>query len=196
MRDRSHDTARNRVDGTPALAVTTVEENAGVVRRAQSGNVAAFEELYRTHVGRVYAVCLRIVADAGLAEELTQEAFVSAWNTLGEFRGESAFASWIHRIAVNAVLVHIRSDRRRRARIGSTDEIIELAGENDEGTRLASIDLEHAISLLPSQARAVFVLHEIEGYQHDEIASMMAIAPGTSKAQLHRARTRLKEMLA
>lgn len=167
----------------------------GVVERAQAGDVAAFEELYRSAVGRVYAVCLRMVADPGLAEELTQETFVLAWNRLREFRKESAFASWVHRIAVNAALVHRRSDRRRLARIGSTEETTEPVRDSNEGAHLAAVDLENAIALLPPQMRAVFVLREIEGYQHDEIAAMMDIAPGTSKAQLHRARARLKEIL-
>lgn len=195
MRDRSQNILRYRVDGTPAQEATATGRETGVVHRAQSGDVAAFAELYRSHVGRVYALCLRIAADTRLAEELTQEAFVLAWNRLGEFRGESAFSSWVHRIAVNAALLHFRSDRRRLARIGSTEETIEPVRESGEAQHLAAIDLEQAISLLPAQARAVFVLHEIEGYQHDEIAAMMDIAPGTSKAQLHRARARLKEIL-
>ncbi len=168
---------------------------AGVVHRAQAGDIAAFEVLYRSHTGRVYALCLRMVANARLAEELTQETFVLAWNRLGEFRGESAFSSWVHRIAVNAALVHIRTDRRRLARIGSSEEISEPVREGGEASHLTAIDLEHAVSLLPAQSRAVFILHEIEGYQHDEIAVMMNIASGTSKTQLHRARARLREIL-
>ena len=183
------------MDGTTAQDATATGAESGLVHRAQSGDVAAFEGLYRSHVGRVYALCLRLAADARLAEELTQEAFVLAWNRLAEFRGESAFSSWIHRIAVNTALLHFRSDRRRLARIGSTEEINEPVHAGGEEQHLAAIDLERAIGLLPAQARAVFVLHEIEGYQHDEIAAMMDIAPGTSKAQLHRARTRLKEIL-
>jgi RNA polymerase sigma-70 factor (ECF subfamily) len=168
---------------------------AGVVHRAQAGDIAAFEELYRSHTGRVYALCLRMLANARLAEELTQETFVLAWNRLGEFRGESAFSSWVHRIAVNAALAHLRTDRRRLARIGSSEEISEPAREGDEAAHATAIDIEHAIGLLPAQARAVFILHEIEGYQHDEIAVMMNIASGTSKTQLHRARARLREIL-
>lgn len=183
------------MNGAPGQETRSAEIAVGVVRRAQSGDVAAFEELYRTHVGRVYAVCLRIVADTGLAEELTQEAFVRAWHTLAEFRGESAFSSWIHRIAVNAALFHMRSDRRRTARIASTDDIAEPVHESGELAQLSAIDLEDAIRLLPPQARTVFVLHEVEGYEHEEIAVMMNIASGTSKAHLHRARRTLKEIL-
>ena len=166
-----------------------------VVCRAKAGDTSAFERLYRENVGRVYAVCLRIVSDTARAEELTQDAFVRAREMLGSFRGESAFSTWLHRVAVNVVLVDLRSHRRRISRVESTDEIelFDTQGQQvPNGTRL---DLEDAITSLPPQARAIFTLHDVEGYKHEEIAEQMGLAVGTCKAQLHRARKLLKEVL-
>ncbi|HWP81710.1 MAG TPA: RNA polymerase sigma factor [Bacteroidota bacterium] len=163
--------------------------------KAQNGSHDAFEELYRIHVGRVYALCLRLSRETSRAEELTQDVFVRAWQMLHTFRGESAFSSWLHRLAVNVVLTDIRSARRRTTRVSLADdetlEDFELS-VTPPGT---GVDLERAIGELPTQARAVFVLHDIEGYRHEEIGKLMSIAVGTSKAQLHRARKLLKEML-
>jgi RNA polymerase sigma-70 factor (ECF subfamily) len=183
-------------DRSPAEEKVAAGAESDLLTRARAGDTAAFEALYRAYAGRVYAVCLRLAAHTGLAEELTQDTFVNAWKTLGEFRGDSAFSSWLHRIAVNAALFRSRTDRRRTLRIVSTDEQPDPAVEGTELSALTAIDLEQALRALPLQARAVFVLHEIEGYQHEEIGEMMNIAPGTSKAQLHRARARLKELLA
>jgi RNA polymerase sigma-70 factor (ECF subfamily) len=163
-----------------------------LVIRAQGGDEGAFAELYRANVGRVYAVCLRITANTQRAEEFTQETFVRAWEMLGHFRGESAFATWLHRIAVNTALMVIRADRRRNARV-EVDEQADPPGLPDDPH--SRMDLERAIATLPPQARAVFVLHDIEGYRHEEIAEAMDIASGTSKSQLHRARKLLKEEL-
>lgn len=174
--------------------VVTSSERA-LVRRAQEGDRAAFEQLYRVQVGRVYATCLRISGERGLAEELTQDAFVRAWEMLGTYRGESSFSSWLRRLAINVVLLHFRSRRRRTARVVATDDLEQY----DTSDRIAAmgtvIDLEAAIASLPPQARTVFVLHDIEGYRHEEIAELMGVAAGTSKAQLHRARKLLKEVL-
>ena len=168
---------------------------AQVVALAQSGDKEAFELLYRQNVDRTYALCLRIVADLQLAEELTQRAFVRAWEMLGSFRGESAFSSWVHRIAVNVVLVDYRSQQRRSARIESSDDLEYAAARSNHPSADSMIDLEQAIALLPTKARAILVLHDLEGYQHEEIAIMLDIAPGTSKSQLHRAHKLLKERL-
>ena len=166
-----------------------------LIRRAQAGDVTAFERLYRANVGRVYAVCLRLAADPVRAEELTQDAFVRAWEKLGSFRGDAAFSTWIHRIAVNAFLMSNRAESRRSSRLRVVGDPVEV----ETGGRLPApeigIDLERAIGGLPDGARAVFVMHDIEGYQHDEIAQLMNIAPGTSKSQLHRARRLLREAL-
>ena len=150
--------------------------------------------LYDTHVGRVHAICLRMVRDRAEAEEHTQDVFVRAWQQLSSFRGESAFSTWLHRLAVNEVLQSRRAAGRRWARVTITDdpEALERPGRSIPPS---SSDLDGAIARLPEGARAVFVLHDVEGYQHDEIARMSGIAEGTSKAQLHRARRLLREAL-
>lgn len=162
-----------------------------LAEQAKAGDTRAFEALYRVHVDRVYAICLRMVADIGWAEELTQDTFVRAWRRLGGFRGESAFGTWLYRVAVNVVLAALRTERRRKARFVRAEL-------HDVGCPAApgeAMDLEKAIAALPRKARMVFVLHEIEGYRHDEIARAMHIAPGTSKAHLFRARKLLQQML-
>lgn len=172
--------------------LSPVPSDRQLVARAREGDVGAFEALYRAHVGRVHAVCLRIAADSRTAEEFTQETFVRAWEMLGSFRGESAFGTWLHRIAVNTSLMNLRAHRRRTALVGTADaEGFSVHTDDPHGT----MDLEAAIASLPPQARAVFVLHDIEGYRHEEIAGAMDITSGTSKSQLHRARMLLKEML-
>lgn len=167
-----------------------------VVRRAQEGDVAAFEQLYREHVDRVYALCLRISADPGRASELTQDVFVRVWERLGQFEGKSAFSTWLHRLAVNVVLGDRRSEKVRVSRVFGTEdpEVFERAGRAPEPGH--AIDLERAIARLPPGARTAFVLHDVEGYKHEEIARMQGGAVGTWKAQLHRARRLLREMLS
>ncbi len=174
--------------------VLTENVHPSLVVRAQAGDAVAFRQLYDENVNRVFAVCFRIVANTARAEELTQDAFVQAWQTLGSFKGESLFSSWLHRVAVNVVLMNMRSERRRTARVFSSDTFEEY----EEGTAPhtgTAMDLEQAIAQLPLQARTTFVLHDIDGYTHEEIAEQMGLAVGTSKAQLHRARTLLKEAL-
>ena len=167
-----------------------------LVERAQGGDEEAFGALYRTHVGRVHALCLRLAGDAQAAAELTQDVFVRVWEALPSFRGESAFGSWLHRIAVNVFLGHKRATGRRERRVFSTEEParLERAEHITRGPGLG-LDLEQAIAALPPGARTVFVLHDVEGYQHGEIARMTGIAEGTSKAQLFRARRLLREAL-
>ncbi len=164
------------------------------VRRAQAGDQEAFAALYRSHVGRIYALCLRLEGDSARAGELTQDVFVRAWERLRTYRGESTFGTWLHRIAVNVVLADRRSAFRRARRLLSTGEPerFERAGNAPAG---GDLDLEQAIARLPAGARAVFVLHDVEGYTHEEIADSAGIAPGTSKAQLFRARRLLRKML-
>jgi len=172
------------------------EALADAVRRAQAGDADAFEAVYRAHAGRVYALCLRMAGDAGHARELVQDAFIRAWEKLGTFRGDSAFGTWLHRLAVNVVLM----DRRlaaRRAEDRLEDESGRLerpvaAHEAPPGLRL---DLEQAIAALPPMARQVLVLFDVEGYEHQEIGAMLGIATGTSKAHLFRARRLLREKL-
>lgn len=165
------------------------------VRRAQAGDPDAFGALYRAHAGRIYALCLRLEGDAARAEELVQDVFVRAWEQLGSFRHQSAFGTWLHRLAVNVVLGDRRSAFRREKRvmIAEAPETLERPGDTWDPAR--GMDLEAAIAELPPGARTVFVLHDIEGYQHGEIAAMTGIAEGTSKAQLFRARRLLREAL-
>ena len=175
----------------PAQTVTTLE----LVRRAQAGDEAAFERLYREHGGRVYALCLRMLGDRGRAEDLVQDVFVQVWRRLETFQGHSAFSTWLHRLAVNVVLMERRAAGRRDRRLAPVSDGpgAELAGrEAPAGLRL---DLEQAIAALPDGAREVFVLYDIEGYHHEEIAEMVGIAVGTSKAHLFRARRLLREKL-
>jgi len=187
-------TATSTLSTIPPLAVADDERVAAVVRRAQSGHVAAFAELYHAHSGRIYALCLRLVADPELAATLTQDVFVRAWEKLGGFRGESAFGTWLHRLAVNQVLGDRRTRLRRLAREQASAATHDGCAEPLGGVD-ARVDLERAIATLPAGARAVFVLYEIEGYRHEEIATMMELSIGTTKAQLHRARGLLRGLL-
>jgi RNA polymerase sigma-70 factor, ECF subfamily len=174
------------------------DRNAADVTRAASGDRQAFERLYRANVNRVFALCVRMIGDQGSAEELTQDVFVRAWQKLSLFRGDSAFSTWLHRLAVNVVLNARKSEGRQRRRFGG-DDAEEEEDEFPVAAQPASvgeaIDLEAAIALLPPGARRVFVLHDVEGYKHEEIADLLEITAGGSKAQLHRARMLLREAL-
>ena len=172
-----------------------VAELAATVVSAQSGDVGAYERLYHQHVGRIYAICLRMTASPDRAEEATQQAFINAWRRLETFSGDH-FAAWLKKIAVNAVLSEARSRGRRQE--DAMDDVEQAAAA--ESPRPVAVpdhglDLESAIKILPERARTVFVLHDIEGYRHREIAEMIGVAEGTSKAQLHRARKTLREVL-
>ena len=189
----------------PTLTDADLETDAEptLVHRAQQRDTDAFASLYRAHVNRIYALCLRMTANASQAEELTQQAFIGAWQKLPLFRGESAFSSWLHRLAVNTVLMAFRSRSRLNARVMFTDDPAALetvppgSSTRPELVERAGIrlDLEQAIATLPPQARTIFVLHDVEGWQHNEIAEQLGLATGTTKAQLHRARNLLKEAL-
>lgn len=182
---------RGRVE---ARAPGAVHRDELLVRRARQGEVGAFEGLYRLHVGRVFALCRRMTGDPALAEDLTQEAFVRAWRNLTSFRGESAFSTWLHRLTVNVVLGHLRGHGGRRDGLGAEEwDEVDLSTPPHSGE---AIDLERAIARLPLRARTVFVLHDVEGFRHDEIAALAGMAVGTSKAQLSRARRLLKEALS
>jgi RNA polymerase sigma-70 factor (ECF subfamily) len=169
------------------------------VALAAAGDRRAFERLYRSHVDRVFSVCVRMVGDRGRAEELTQDVFVRVWEKLGQFRGESAFGTWVHRLAVNLVLNDRKADRRAAARtadVENLDDVVSARGERyAEGGAGLAVDLEAAIAQLPPGARRVFVLHDVEGYTHEEIARMLGVTAGGTKAQLHRARLLLRRAL-
>lgn len=174
-----------------------------LVDRARRGEMDAFERLYRLHAGRVYALCLRLAGEPVEARELVQDTFIHAWGALPRFRGESSLTTWLHRIAVNAQLERRRRDRRRTARVSlaeDDDDDVEhaaSAGGFVAPTDVATaIDLERAIAALPPGVRRAFVLHEVEGYTHEEVAGMTGLATGTLRAQLHRARQLLIRALS
>ncbi|MGH9774813.1 MAG: RNA polymerase sigma factor [Candidatus Acidiferrales bacterium] len=174
------------------------------IRLAQQGDAAAFEFLYRLHSRRVYSLCLRMVSNTAEAEDLTQEAFLQLFRKISTFRGESAFSTWLHRMAVNVVLM------RLRRKTGSESSLEELTEPDEESggprkdfgapdLRLSGsidrVNLDRAVEQLPPGYRAVFVLHDVQGYEHNEIAEIMGCSIGNSKSQLHKARMRLREML-
>jgi RNA polymerase sigma-70 factor (ECF subfamily) len=179
----------------PVGVTATPRNGESLVRRAAIGDVEAFEELYRENLGRVYVLCLRMCGDPSLAEELAQEAFVRAWQKLDSFRGASAFSTWLHRVTVNVVLGDRRSTARREARVKAVGDDLPVDLSVSESSPGQVMDLERSIAALPDGARTVFVLHDVEGYRHKEIAEMTGLAVGTSKAQLHRARKLLRKAL-
>jgi RNA polymerase sigma-70 factor (ECF subfamily) len=163
------------------------------IRQAQRADARAFEALYRLHVDKVYGLCLRMTGNVSEAEDCTQEAFILAWNKLDKFRGDSAFSTWLHRIAVNAVLGRVRKAKRDHDRIQAVADT--QPAQITTGDTGEMRDLAAAIDRLPEGARHVFVLHAVYGYSHDEAAEMLGIATGTSKAQVHRARRLLVQQL-
>jgi RNA polymerase sigma-70 factor, ECF subfamily len=193
----------------PAHAVqftTTATPNpaeAGALARAQAGDHQAFAQLYSLHKRRIYSLCLRMVGNIAEAEDLTQDAFLQLHRKIATFRGDSAFSTWLHRLAINVVLMHLR---RKGLSVISLDEAMEPAPDDGPGrsfgatdlTLAGSIDrlaLEQAVSDLPAGYRLIFVLHDIEGYEHNEIASMLDCSIGNSKSQLHKARLKLRDAL-
>jgi RNA polymerase sigma-70 factor, ECF subfamily len=175
---------------------------AQAIEQAKQGDAEAFEFLYNLHKRRVYSLCLRMTANTAEAEDLTQEAFLQLFRKIGTFRGESAFSTWLHRMAVNVVLMHLRKK-------GLPVVSLEEATEGDEDTPKkdfgaddpvlsGSVDrlrLQHAVDQLPPGYRSIFVLHDVEGYEHNEIATMVGCSIGNSKSQLHKARMKLREFL-
>ena len=177
---------------------------AEAIRQAQAGNAVAFEFLYQLHGRRVYALCLRMVGNPSDAEDLMQEAFLQLFRKIGTFRGESAFSTWLHRMTVNVVLMRLR---KKALPVSSLEEATEPDEEGggprkDVGApdlRLSGavdrVNLERSIGRLPPGYRTVFVLHDVQGYEHNEIAGIMGCSVGNSKSQLHKARTRLRDLL-
>ena len=176
-----------------SLEKTGPADEATWIARAKRSDATAFESLYRLHVDRVYGLCLRMTGSVAEAEDCTQEAFIQAWNKLDRFRGDSAFGTWLHRIAVNAVLGRMRKDKREQDRIQLATETSQRPVAVADTGELR--DLSEAVDRLPSGARHVFVLSAVYGYSHEETGDMLGIAPGTSKAQLHRARRLLVQQL-
>jgi len=177
---------------------------AEAIRLAQAGDAAAFEHLYQLHSRRVYALCLRMVGNPSDAEDLMQEAFLQLFRKIRTFRGESAFSTWLHRMTVNVVLMRLRKKTLPAASLEETTEPDEETGgpRKDIGApdlRLSGavdrVNLERSIEKLPPGYRTVFVLHDVQGFEHNEIAGIMGCSVGNSKSQLHKARTRLRELL-
>jgi RNA polymerase sigma-70 factor (ECF subfamily) len=170
-----------------------------LAKKAAGGDGKAFEELYRRHYRRVYALTLRMMGNPTEAEDMTQDVFLQLFNKVGMFRGESAFTTWLHRMTVNQVLMHFRKKSTRSELLtdeGETPVQIVKGTENPGAAPVIDrIGLENALKQLPPGYRTVFVLHDVEGYEHYEIAEMLGIAEGTSKSQLHKARLKLRQLI-
>lgn len=171
-----------------------------LARRISSGDMQAFEELYNRYHRRVYSLCVRMTNNVAEAEDLTQEVFIHIYHKIGSFRGESTIMTWLHRVTVNRVLMHFRRNKVRRESLTDDDVLPEpkLKASETLNTQILQVDrvaLNKAIAQLPPGYRAVFILHDIEGYEHTEIARMNRIAVGTSKSQLHKARLKLRDLL-
>lgn len=162
---------------------------------AANGDAAAFERVYRAHVPRVHGLARRM-AGPEAADELTQDVFVRVWQKLGTFRGESAFGTWLHRLAVNVIVERFRTLGVRRDRyLADSEPVLEVTAAPVRARPDLAMDLDAAIARLPEGARTIFVLHDVEGYRHEEVATMLGISAGTSKSQLHRARQSLRGLL-
>jgi RNA polymerase sigma-70 factor (ECF subfamily) len=170
-----------------------------LTQAAANGNMMAFEEIYNRHHRRVYSICLRMLQNATEAEDLTQDVFIQLHRKIGSFRGDSAFTTWLHRMTVNQVLMHFR---KRNVKFEKTTEEGETPVQIVSGTSnplkmpvVDKIAIEHAIEQLPTGYRNVFVLHDVEGYEHEEVARILGCSVGTSKSQLHKARLKLRKLL-
>ncbi len=190
------------VPATQPVAVVT-SGDADVLARAQAGDHHAFAQIYSLHKRRIYSLCLRMVGNVAEAEDLTQEAFLQLHRKIATFRGDSAFSTWLHRLAINVVLMHLR---KKGLSLISLDEAMEPTPEEGPGRSFGAPDLslagsidrlalERAISDLPAGYRLIFVLHDIEGYEHNEIAAMLDCSIGNSKSQLHKARLKLRDAM-
>ena len=175
---------------------------AEAIERAKQGDAEAFETLYDLHRRRVYSLCLRMTANTAEAEDLTQEAFLQLFRKIGTFRGESAFSTWLHRMAVNVVLMRLRKKGLPLVPLEDTVETEEEGPKKELGAPDAvlagSVDrmeLQRAVEALPPGYRSIFVLHDVEGYEHNEIASLVGCSIGNSKSQLHKARMKLRKLL-
>ena len=181
-----------------AKTETPVTDHA-LARSAAQGDMSAFEELYQRHNRRVYSICLRMTHNVSEAEDLTQEAFIQLFRKIGSFRGESAFTTWLHRLTVNQVLMHFRKRSVKSERTTEEGETpVQIVRGTENPNRMPVLDrisLDSAIRQLPPGYRKVFLLHDVEGHEHEEIARMLGVAVGTSKSQLHKARMKLRRLL-
>ena len=184
---------------TAAETESQQETDYALAQKAAQGDMVAFEELYQRHNRRVYSLCLRMTSNVSEAEDLAQEVFIQLFRKIGSFRGESAFTTWLHRMTVNQVLMHFR---KRSVKLEQTTEEGETPVQIVRGTEnpnampvIDRIALDKAIAQLPPGYRTVFVLHDIEGHEHEEVARMLGCSVGTSKSQLHKARMKLRKLL-
>lgn len=184
------------VDGADAVSTQDFE----LAQRAARGDMSAFEEVYRQHHRRVYGLCMRMTCNVSEAEDLTQEVFINLFRKLGSFRGEAALGTWIHRMTVNQVLMHFRRNKARREQSAEETGVpVRVVEGTERPGRMPVIDniaLSDAITKLPQGYRMVFILHDVEGYDHEEVGRLLGCAAGTSKSQLHKARKKLRELLS
>ncbi len=164
-----------------------------MIQAVQQGDRQAYQKLYQTHIGQVYGLCFRLTADHALAEDAAQEVFIQLWRKIGNYKGDSKFTTWLHSVTSNITISYLRKQKGWVHRMFNIEDS-EAMNESAEASA-GSVDLEHYIKRLPERARIVFVLHAIEGYRHEDIASMTKMAVGSSKAQFHRAKGLLKEWM-
>ncbi len=186
------------IESKKVLDITSAKDFE-LTQAAASGNMMAFEEVYQRHHRRVYSICLRMLQNATEAEDLTQDVFIQLYRKIGSFRGDSAFTTWLHRLTVNQVLMHFR---KRNVKFEKTTEEgetpVQIVGGTENPRKMPVVDkiaIENAIAQLPNGYRNVFVLHDVEGYEHEEVAKILGCSVGTSKSQLHKARLKLRKLL-
>lgn len=185
--------------GNEPVARTAKRTDFELAQMATKGDMGSFEELYERHHRRVYSICLRMLQNASEAEDLTQDVFIQLYRKIGSFRGDSAFTTWLHRMAVNQVLMHFRKKTvkfEKTTEEGETPTQIVSGSDNPQRMQIVDkIALENAIKQLPEGYKNVFVLHDVEGYEHEEVAKILGCSVGTSKSQLHKARLKLRKLL-
>ncbi|MGI8555356.1 MAG: RNA polymerase sigma factor [Pyrinomonadaceae bacterium] len=182
-----------------STAISSSDSDIVLAKLAAGGNMPAFEELYNRHHRRVYSLCLRMLQNTAEAEDLTQEVFIQLFRKIGSFRGDSAFTTWLHRMTVNQVLMHFR---KRTVKFEKTTEEgetpVQIVAGTENQAKMPIVDriaIDKAIAQLPNGYRNVFVLHDIEGYEHEEVARILGCSVGTSKSQLHKARLKMRKLL-
>lgn len=190
-------TVKNTAVTTKKMTASATDRN--LAQLAAGGDMAAFEEIYQRHHRRVYSICLRMLQNAYEAEDLTQDVFIQLYRKIGSFRGDSAFTTWLHRMTVNQVLMHFRKRNvkyEKTTEEGETPDQIVTGTADPERMRVVDkIALENAIGQLPDGYKNVFLLHDVEGYEHEEVARILGCSVGTSKSQLHKARLKLRKLL-
>src|ERR1041384_6718414 len=192
-------TLTNTLIMTMTAERTEMPSDLELVRAAAAGDAAAFEQLYQQHYRRVFSLCVRMLGSGAQAEDMTQEVFLQVFRKIGSFRGDSAFTTWLHRLTVNQVLMHFRKRGVKLEHTSEEGDFTNVVETPLQSTRRISmvdrLDLDKAIAELPPGYRTVFILHDVEGYEHEEISGLLNVSIGTSKSQLHKARMRLRELL-